>query len=196
MFNYEDCRRLTRVCLADVLGTAKSLGDAIEILVVSSDTEVLRQSAAFGANLLAEPVDGGVNAAVNLALEKTRHAERWLILPSDIPFVSREDLERVLELGKSVGIVISPSRNMSGTNILLMRRDSRIPLSYDEDSFWNHLRSAASRRLRVAVFARMSVMLDLDTRPDIKVALRSPLKNQTTMFLSRKLGRSELGRGK
>ena len=161
----------------------------MEIFVVSSDREVLQQAAAEGANLLGEGVDKGVNAAVNLALDMTSEACRWLIIPSDIPFLEADDIRRVLELGKRARVVIAPSREMSGTNLLLMGRDSRIPLSYDDDSFWNHLKNAARRGLRVAIYARMTAMLDLDSTPDLQAALRMNVTNETTRFLRRALRR-------
>jgi 2-phospho-L-lactate guanylyltransferase len=177
-------RRLTLATLSDVLRAVRSASDGMEIFVVSSDQDVLRQAAMAGASSLREEEDAGVNAAVSLGMEKTGDADRWLILPCDIPFVRPDDIRRVLGLGDRRRVVIAPSREMNGTNGLLVGKDSRIPLTYDEDSFWGHLRNAARVGLGVAVYAQMTVMLDIDSPRDVEAAMEMGASNETTRFLS------------
>ncbi len=180
-------RRLTLVTLADVLEVVRSVTDETQTFVVTSDPEVLREAAAAGANKVGEREDAGVNAAVLLGMQMTGDADRWLVIPSDIPFVRPDDIRRALELGEGGRVVIAPSKELDGTNLLLLGRDSRIPLAYDEDSFWSHLKNTARRGLGVAVYAQMSVMLDIDSPQDVEAALKMDISNRTTEFLGQEL---------
>jgi 2-phospho-L-lactate guanylyltransferase len=180
-------RKLTLVALSDVLKAFGSANEGMEIFVVSSDQEVLREAAEAGTNLVGEREDAGVNSAVSLAMKLTADADRWLVVPSDIPFVRPEDIARVLELSEGGRVVIAPSREMNGTNLLLMGKDSRISLHYDEDSFWGHLRDAAGRGLGVAVYAQMTVMLDIDSARDVEACLEMNISTETTKFLRQEL---------
>ncbi len=180
-------RRLTLVTLSDVLKAVRSVTDGTETFVVSSDLNVLKEAAAAGVNLLGEKEDAGVNAAVTLGMEMTGDAERWLVVPSDVPFIRPEDVKSVLGIGEGGRVVLAPSKELDGTNLLLVSKDSRISLAYDEDSFWGHLKDAARRGLRVAVYAQMTVMLDIDSPQDLEAALKMNVSNETTKFLTQEL---------
>lgn len=174
--------------LKDVMETLRGSGLLKQTYVVSSDEEILQYTTELGAGPIAEVSEDGVNAAVELGMRETPSADGWLVLPSDIPFLTKQDLSRVLEFSEAgMKIVISPSREFDGTNLLLFERGSQLKLSYDRDSFSNHLAAAARSGYSVAVYCSQTVTLDLDSIEDVWLAIEFGVRNATTNFLESKL---------
>lgn len=137
--------------------------------VVSSDREVLAMAEGLGARPVREDSDSGVNSAVSAGMSDAAEATEFLVLPSDLPLLRGEDVKALLRL-RSAGprVVITPSSPFDGTNALLFPRTPAFPLSYDRDSFWNHLAGASALGLPVAVCARKGVMFDVDSPADLR----------------------------
>ncbi len=183
-------RELVKAMLQDVLNTVGEARLIDHTHVVSADPEILRFASHSGARPIIEEVESGVNAAVELAMNQTGDAEGWLILPADIPFITERDVARALQFTEGgAEVVISPSRALDGTNLLLFRSGTKMKLSYDRDSFRGHLAAAAHSRFSVAVCCSKTVTLDIDSVEDVDLALASGLRNATTALLESKLSR-------
>lgn len=148
--------------------------------VVSSDNEVLSEAAALGARPVPEPSDRGVNAAVRAAMDATPEADEFLVLPSDLPLLTAADVSALLRL-KADGpdVVLSPSLSFDGTNALLFPRVPGLSLSFDSDSYWNHLSAAAASGLSVGVCARKGIMFDVDSPDDLKALADAKVENES-----------------
>ncbi len=183
-------RELVRAMLQDVLKTVGEAGLIDRALVVCADPEILRFASRYGARPIREEGESGVNAAVELAMNQAGGAEGWLILPADIPFITERDVARALEFTEAgAEVVISPSRELNGTNLLLFGSRTRMKLSYDRDSFRAHLAAAAHSGFSVAVYSSKTVTLDIDSVEDVDLALASEVRNTTTALLESKLTR-------
>ena len=188
ILSLEERRELVRVMLQDVVKPIESGGLLNQTYLVSSDEESLRFASQLGVRPVREASEKGVNAAVERGMRETPDSEGWLILPADIPFLTNRDLSRVLSFCESgAAIVISPSREFNGTNLLLLERGARLKLSYDMNSFSSHLAAAARSRFSVAVYCSWTVTLDIDSVEDVRLALSKGVKNATTTFLKSKL---------
>ena len=142
----------------------------------------------LGVRPVREASEKGVNAAVERGMRETPDSEGWLILPADIPFLTNRDLSKVLSSCESgAAIVISPSREFNGTNLLLLERGARLKLSYDMNSFSSHLAAAARSGFSVSVYCSWTVTLDIDSVEDVRLALSKGVRNATTTFLKSKL---------
>lgn len=165
---------MTRLMLENVLGAVEGAGLLGSCFVVSSDPEALEAASRAGASAVREPGDSGVNGAVEAGVRAAPGAGSALVLPCDLPLLTAEAVRRLVSYqGAGYDVVISPSLAFDGTNALLFPTAGRFPLSYDRDSFWGHLGSAAGEGLSVAVCARTEVMLDLDTPADLSALARS-----------------------
>lgn len=183
-------RELVEVMIQDVLRTVGEAGLLDHTLVISADPEILRFASHYGARPIREEGESGVNAAVEMAMNQTSDDEGWLILPADIPFITKRDVSRALEFAEAgAEVVISPSRGLDGTNLLLFRSGTKMKLSYDKDSFRAHLAAAARSGFSVAVYCSKTVTLDIDSVEDIDLALASGVRNTTTAFLESNLRR-------
>jgi 2-phospho-L-lactate guanylyltransferase len=124
----------------------------------------------------------GVNSAVELGMQASE-AERWMVIPADIPLISADEIRRALSFDiNNAEVVIAPSRAFDGTNLLLFPSRSRLPLSYDTNSFWNHLERASAGGMSVAVYTGMGVVLDIDTIDDLRELARQEIDIPSANF--------------
>ncbi|MBI3841052.1 MAG: 2-phospho-L-lactate guanylyltransferase [Thaumarchaeota archaeon] len=159
--------------LLHVLSAVRSAGLLGRCYVVSSRPSVLRLAAMAGASTIREADDAGVNSAVERGMASLAEANEFLVVPSDLPLLSAHDLEAALALRSGgMDIVISPSRTFNGTNLLLFSRSRGVRLSYDRDSFKNHLGEAGNMKLRTGVYCGPGVVFDVDSPSDLKELVR------------------------
>ena len=177
-----------RAMLLDVLAALAGAGVARDCYVISSDEQALLLADRSGAHGLREPSDLGVNGAVEWGIRRLRGRSVFMVLPSDIPLLGAAEVEAALSL-KSQGVdaVVSPSKSYDGTNLLLFAKTSPIDLSYDRDSFWNHVASAAERRLSLAVYAGEGVLFDVDSEEDLLALSRTRLSRRSVAFVRKAL---------
>jgi 2-phospho-L-lactate/phosphoenolpyruvate guanylyltransferase len=176
-----------RLLLEEVLGTLRRAKLARETVVVSSDVEVLGSAMRWGALGVREDTDSGVNDAVTKGMAATS-ADEFLVLPSDLPLLTPSDMSDLLALrGAGLDVVISPSAAFDGTNALLFGRGSRLPLSYDRDSFWNHLASAGALGLSTGVCCKEGLMVDIDSPADFRLLADSSSSRPPVKFARKAL---------
>jgi 2-phospho-L-lactate guanylyltransferase len=106
-----------------------------------------------------------------------RTTEVLAVLLADTPFVTTEALRTALHtLGP---VVLAPSSDERGTNLLLRRPPGAIPSRFGPDSFRRHLETAAERDLPTAVVERDELAFDLDEPGDILTLLEARRPGRT-----------------
>lgn len=175
-------REFANLLLTDVLGALKEAGLLSVTHVISSDRAILRLAERLGAKGIPELQDSGVNSAVARGISEANR-ENVLVLPSDLPLLRRYEIQRVIEL-KSAGVdlVMAPSSAFDGTNALLFSPRNRFPLSYDNNSFWNHLAASARKSLSTAVCCQRGLMFDVDSPEDFHSLARSRSDRPSAVF--------------
>ena len=154
--------------------------------VISSDEETLSRASREGATPIREAGDEGVNSAVTLGIESVNGATSYLVLPSDLPLATSSQIRHLLALGWSTGrAVIVPSLTFNGTNALFFAPSSGLELSYDDDSFWNHLESAGREGLRCAISTMTGLMFDVDSPADLENLARVRSERPSVRFARR-----------
>jgi 2-phospho-L-lactate guanylyltransferase len=159
---------LSRRLLRGVIDTVNESVLAERMLVISRDPAVLGLARAAGTATMPETGD-----ELNAALESARdQAMAWgagavLILPSDLPLVTVDDLARLYALAaEGEGVVIAPSRD-GGTNALLLRPAHLLDFSYGPDSFRRHCQQARAEGHRCRVLESPTLAFDLDWPQDL-----------------------------
>lgn len=152
------------------------------IHVVSRDAALRDWVEAEGARLVlerdesdgtAEGLNRGLRAGVEAALRTG--ATAVLILPADIPYLTRDSLDRLLSaadaaLAAGSGhalMVLVPADARGGTNGLLLSPPDVIEPAFGPDSLERHLRAAAASGASVQVVAEPTLGFDLDTPEDL-----------------------------
>jgi 2-phospho-L-lactate guanylyltransferase len=156
--------------------------------VISSDSEVLRLATKSGAGTVREARDEGVNAAVETGVAALRRPLKVLVLPSDLPLVRASHLRHIMSLSEVLQVVIAPSASFNGTNALVFPPGVGPPLSYDNDSFWNHLRATGRKRLSVGVVSEPGLTFDLDSPEDLRRLARTAVSTPAAAFARRRIG--------
>lgn len=113
----------------------------------------------------------GVNNAVALADSYvTRNKfEKSLVVPIDIPLFNLPQIREIIQYSKNFdeGICIVPSYRYDGTNILLRKPHTVIETSYDNNSFFNHLKRTMEKGASIKIFDFENLTADVDTIEDI-----------------------------
>lgn len=181
-------REFAVLMLNDVLGIIRRAGLIDDCYVVSSDNRILTQGTRLGAQSIKEPGDRGVNSAVIRGIKETGGPDTVLVIPSDLPLLKASELRHLLAVKSSgVDVVMAPSKGFDGTNALAFSGASDFRLSYDSDSFWNHLAGAASDGASVCVCTEPGLMFDVDSFEDFRALARRHENSPSVRFAKRTL---------
>ena len=124
-------------------------------------------------------------AAVVAGVRAVGRASRALVLPSDLPLLRASEVKHLVSLSGQLQVVIAPSASFNGTNALVFPPDAGLALSYDRDSFWNHIRASGRKGLSVGVCLDPGLTFDLDSPEDLRVLARSGGRNPAVEFARR-----------
>jgi 2-phospho-L-lactate guanylyltransferase len=175
---------LTRLMLSHVLSVVTEAGLATDSCCVTSSGSMASEAARLGFRVVSEERDRGVDSAVATAVDSLPGSDSFMVLPCDLPLLQPGELAGAASVQEAgADVVIAPSAKFDGTNLLLFKRDPRIALSYDRDSFWNHLSSAAGKGLRVAVLASDGLTMDLDSKEDVERMVAARINTAPVEFL-------------
>lgn len=160
---------LTLAMLEDVLDAAQAV-NGWETWVISPDEVVLDIAVRRGATSVPEekpPLASAIRQVERLALEQ--QADALAVLPGDLPLITTEALTGAL---RTLGpVVLAPSHDEMGTNLLLRRPPRAIPARFGPQSYRRHLDQAEARGLPTAVVDRRELSFDLDLPSDILTLL-------------------------
>lgn len=168
---------LTLAMLEDVMDATQAI-PGWETWVVSPDEAVLEVALRRGAHAVREERPPLRNAITQVEEEAMgRVADALAVLLPDTPLVSTEALLRALHtLGP---VVMAPSADEGGTNLLIRRPPTVIPARFGTDSYRKHLEAAAVADLPVAVVERPELAFDLDLPSDILAVLEARRPGRT-----------------
>jgi len=156
---------LTLAMLEDVLDSTLAVA-GWETWVVSPDEAVLEVAARRRARPVAEekpPLSAAVRQVELEAVEGD--ADALAVLLADLPLVTAEGLQDALRTLGS--IVVAPSQDGVGTNLLLRRPPRVIGARFGRDSLAKHRAGAEAKGLPVSVVDRPELTGDIDTPKDV-----------------------------
>ena len=112
-------------------------------------------------------LNAALTQAARYAVE--RGATKVLILPTDMPNLTAEDV-RAMASPRGCGpqIIIAPSRD-GGTNALMLQPGQAIPFAFGRDSFRRHQRLAVEAGIPVRVVESASLLFDVDLPEDYRL---------------------------
>jgi 2-phospho-L-lactate guanylyltransferase len=172
---------LTLAMLEDVLDATLAM-PGWSTWVVSPDEAVLEVAAARGARPVPEeqPPLGAAIRQVEEAATAQRLEALAVLLP-DTPLLTPSALTRALH---TIGpVVIAPSLDETGTNLLLRRPPVAVPSRFGPDSYRRHLQGAAEADLPASVVEDAGLGFDLDMPDDILTVLSARRAGRTREVL-------------
>lgn len=176
--NRQQRESLTSYLLRRTLGILKSARGVEDILLVSRDEKVRSLAEKEKVRFLQEQGTG-----LNQALEQ---ATRWsieqhyaaiLVLPLDLPVLTKEDVDAIIDMGNEMGesIVIAPDQEMKGTNALMIKPPGILDYQFGLDSFHRHCQQVQDRHIDHRVYRSAGIGFDLDSPSQYQSILRANL---------------------
>lgn len=153
------CEHLLRRIL--VLGTATA-----PTTVVTPDPRVVAIARSAGAQALLEPVDCGLNGALDWARSQAGDADCLLVMPTDLPYLSLAGLQILCMNRRSIAIV--PDRRGKGTNLLFLPREAirDFRFAFGQDSAVAHQAEAARLGMSAETIPFAEAAFDIDLPED------------------------------
>jgi len=172
---------LTLAMLEDVLDSTTVM-PGWATWVLSPDEAVLGIAVTRGVRAVTEE-QGPLGAAIAQAEAEAADAglSTLAVLLPDLPLLTPAALTRALHtLGP---VVLAPSADGGGTNLLVRRPPGAIEAHFGTDSFRRHLEDAAERDLPTSVVEARELAADLDVPGDILTVLADRRRTRTRAVL-------------
>jgi 2-phospho-L-lactate guanylyltransferase len=168
---------LTLAMLEDVMDATQAV-PGWETWVISPDEVVLELVMQRGAHAIAEVKPPLGNAIRQVDEEAAaRRVDTLAVLLPDTPLVTADALIRALHtLGP---VVLAPSSDEGGTNLLIRRPPAAIGARFGTDSYRRHLEAAAEAGLPTSLVHRQELAFDLDLPSDILTVLEARRPGRT-----------------
>src|ERR671923_748273 len=160
---------LAAAMLDDVLAALRQASMVERIALVTTDPHALALAAQRGLEGVDEGSGRGESGAVELAVKvcRERGASSLAVIPGDIPLLTAADIDVVLQHGRQNDVVIVPSWDSRGTNMVLLRPPDALQLRFGSWSFFPHVKQAKRKGLAYKVVRLPRVALDVDTPEDL-----------------------------
>jgi 2-phospho-L-lactate guanylyltransferase len=180
---------LAEAMFRDVLSAALSARMPALVAVVTSDAALIDLARAGGAVVFNEEYPRGLNVAVRLGTELLleRGATTICTVLSDIPLVMGEDIDASFSAmpAEGPGVVLVPSSDLSGTNMLTRRPPDVIPTRFGRMSLARHVDDCRARGVPCEVVRMARPAIDLDDPADLIEFVRMPSMTHTFGQLTR-----------
>ena len=171
---------LLKSMLKDVIKVLKKNVD--EVLVISSDRDVLEYVDKLNVLSLKEEGETDLNGALTQAIEYcASYCDKVLIVPSDIPLMQEEHVQDIIKLGEEVDMVIAPAKG-GGTNALLCPVQG-IGMKFGECSFFKHIEETQNQEYSHFIYDSFYLSLDVNTAEDLGEIMLHGKNTDTCNFL-------------
>ncbi|MDR0900174.1 MAG: 2-phospho-L-lactate guanylyltransferase [Methanobrevibacter sp.] len=177
----EEREQLLKAMLKDVTNALKEVVD--EVVIISADMEVLEYSKKLGVSTLVENPGLNLNTAIAQAMDWCRDkTNKVIIIPSDIPLISKTNLQGLINSAKAFDCIIAPSKG-GGTNGLAIK-PLAIDMKFGEFSFENHIKEAEKKGFQPLVYDSFYMSLDVNTTEDLGEIMIHGSGTETRRYLN------------
>ncbi|HEX3035647.1 MAG TPA: 2-phospho-L-lactate guanylyltransferase [Thermodesulfobacteriota bacterium] len=170
LFSQHERTAIAYAMLEDVLKALRGSRLLDRLLVVTVDANAIEIATAMGAEIIREERQEGESQSVDFAslICRDMGAESVLTIPGDIPLITTQDVDFILERERShPSIILVPSRDEMGTNAILRKPPDVIPSRFGYDSFKKHINEAKQRNIHYEVLTIPRIALDIDEPEDL-----------------------------
>ena len=170
----EKVEELCKIMLEEILQTISMSPKIEKIILVTKEEKAIEIGEKFNVITIIDQKEEGVNQAVSLADEYLlkNNFNASIVFPQDIPYIKTQDIDFMLkhQMHPNFAIIV-PSRKFDGTNALVRMPINLMETHYDNDSYRNHMITEKEHTLNVAMVFVKRIMLDVDSKEDLKFLL-------------------------
>ena len=166
--------QLAEAMLRDVMTAAAGVEERIDIALVTSDARAQTIAKEFGFLVIEDTRNESETAAIEMATEwcEQRGYDTTIVVPADIPLIACEELHRVLDAAPAEGAVFVPAYDRRGSNCILRRPASIIPLRFGNDSFLPHCEAMKKTGKELIILEMPGIGLDIDNPHELELLVR------------------------
>jgi 2-phospho-L-lactate/phosphoenolpyruvate guanylyltransferase len=165
--------QLAEAMLCDVMTAAAGVLGRIDVALVTGDVRARALAAEFGFLVIDDTRNESETAAIEMATAwcEQRGYDTSVVVPGDIPLITSDELQRVLDAAPAEGAVFVPAYDRRGSNCILRRPASIIPLRFGNDSFLLHCEAMRKTGRELVILEMSGIGLDIDNPHELKLLL-------------------------
>jgi 2-phospho-L-lactate guanylyltransferase len=159
--------------LRDVLLAASGVRSRIDVALVTGDQRAKELAAQFDFLVIADTRNESETAAIEMATSwaEENGYDTTIVIPGDVPLATSEELHRVLDAAPGEGAVFVPAYDQRGSNCILRRPASLIPLRFGNDSFLPHCEAVRKTGKELTILELPGIGLDIDNPHEVELLL-------------------------
>jgi 2-phospho-L-lactate guanylyltransferase len=163
--------QLAEAMLRDVMSTAAGVSARIDVAVVTGDARAGALAREFGFLEIEDSSNESETAAIEMATAwcEERGYDTTVVVPADIPLITSEELNRVLDAAPEEGSVFVPAYDRRGSNCILRRPASIISLRFGNDSFLPHCEAMKKTGKELVILELAGIGLDIDNPHELEM---------------------------
>ncbi len=160
--------------LRDVMTAAAGVLGRIDMALVTGDARARALAGEFGFLVIEEAGNESETAAIEMATAwcEQRGYDTTIVVPGDIPLITSQELQAVLDAAPAEGAVFVPAYDRRGSNCILRRPASLIPLRFGNDSFLPHCEAMKKTGKKLVVLELPGMGLDIDNPHELDLLLQ------------------------
>jgi 2-phospho-L-lactate/phosphoenolpyruvate guanylyltransferase len=172
--NQSQRSQLAEAMLRDVMTAASGVLGRIDMALVSGDARARHLAGEFGFGVIEDTRNESETAAIETATAWCeQHAyDTTVVVPGDIPLITCDELHRVLDAAPAEGAVFVPAYDRRGSNCILRRPASLIPLRFGNDSFLPHCAAMRQTGRELVILEMPGIGLDIDNPHELDLLLQ------------------------
>jgi 2-phospho-L-lactate guanylyltransferase len=172
----EQRSQLAEAMLRDVMSAAADLKNRIDMAVVTGDPQAQAIANEFGFLVVEDTRNESETAAIEMAtaLCEAQGYDATIVVPADIPLMAAEELHRVIDAAPQEGAVFVPAYDRRGSNCILRRPASIIPLRFGNDSFLPHCEAMKQTGKELIILDMPGIGLDIDNPHELDLLVQRP----------------------
>ena len=177
----EERSALNQDLLIKTLMCLKTIQKIDQILVISYDPEALAKARELDVMTVQEGSKTNINNALRRATvaAKAYNASKAIIIPADLPFIDKGEMESFLaQEGDPPEIIISSDRHSEGTNALFINPIGILEYNFGPWSFRKHIEQAERKKIKVKIKNMESLTFDLDVPEDLEIFMNTSKINK------------------
>ena len=166
--------QLAEAMLCDVMAAASGVRDRLDVALVTGDGRAQQLAHEFGFGVIEDTRNESETAAIEMATacSEQRGYNTTVVIPSDIPLITSDELHRVLDAAPAAGAVFVPAYDRRGSNCILRRPASLIPLRFGNDSFLPHCEAMRRTGKELVILEMPGIGLDIDNPHELELLVQ------------------------
>lgn len=175
-FDQEHRTLLAEAMLRDVLSAAHGVADRLDVYLVTGDTRAKELAREFRFAVIEDTRNESETAAIAMATIwcEERGYDTTVVVPGDVPLTTGLELHRVLDAAPQEGAVFVPAYDRRGSNCVLRRPASVIPLRFGNDSFRPHCDAVKKTGKPLVILELPGIGLDIDNPHELDMLVQRP----------------------